>query len=141
MSGNRHDFYLCATVAIFLSGCVNSTPPRVVLSIPVTGQFDDGTALLGQATAMSDGNGIFWVKEPAGIRCDGNYDARNRSPTLVVPVTCSDGSRGETVIARQSDLVSGSAIVALDSGKRGQFVFGNVSFEQKFGSGGIASTN
>ena len=46
------------------------------------------------------GKGDFWVQVPGGIRCGGTYDPLARDPTLVVPVTCDDGRRGETVVTR-----------------------------------------
>lgn len=53
---------------------------------------------------------------------------------------CDDGRTGEAVVTRQADLISGSAIVQLNDGTRGQFVFGDVTFEQAFGAGGTART-
>ncbi len=40
----------------------------------------------------------------------------------------------------QQDRLSGTAILALNGGVRGQFVFGNLRYEQAFGSGGRART-
>ncbi|WP_348935041.1 hypothetical protein [Aquabacter sp. CN5-332] len=44
------------------------------------------------------------------------------------------------MITRQMDLISGTAIVTLNDGTRGQFVFGNLRFDQAFGDGGKAMT-
>lgn len=71
------------------------------------------------------------------MRCTGTYAVRDPNPTIVVPVTCGSRIRGEAVITRQADLMSGTAIVELNNGKRGQFVFGNLTFEQAFGQGRV----
>jgi hypothetical protein len=44
------------------------------------------------------------------------------------------------VVTRALDRISGSGIVALSDGSKGQFVFGNLKFDQAFGAGGTAST-
>lgn len=130
------------SLAIFcfaLSGCNAPRSESVALfSIPVTGQLSNGVAAGGQATAFSTGFGEFWVKIPGGARCSGTYNVRDPSPTLVVPVACTDGHTGEAVITRTPDLMSGSALVSLSGGLTGQFVFGNITFSQTFGNGGVA---
>jgi len=119
-----------------LAGCVTvSTEPQPILRIPVTGQLSNGVAAAGQATAFNNGRGEFWVKIPGGARCAGDYAVRDPNPTMVVPVMCDNGRKGQAVIARRTDLVTGTAIVRLNDGTRGQFVFGNLTFEQAFGSG------
>jgi hypothetical protein len=129
-----------ALISPVVAGCVSSQGPRDLFSIPVTGQLSNGLAASGQATARSDGRGTFWVQFPAGPRCSGDYNVRDPNPTIVVPVSCTDGRRGETVITRQAGLMSGTAIVALNDRTRGQFVFGDLTFSQAFGSGGMART-
>ena len=109
------------------------------LKVPITGDLQ-GRPAAGQAVARSDGHGEFWVQEPGGPRCSGSYNPRDTNPTIIVPVSCSDGRTGETVITRQMDGLSGTAVVALNDGSKGQFVFGNVRYEQAFGSGGKAAT-
>lgn len=113
---------LCVMVA--LAGCVGAPATRDLFSIPVYGAFDGGDAAAGQATARSDGVSTFWVQIPGGARCLGQYNVRDTNPTLVVPVTCGATLRGEAVITRNADLMSGSAIVRLTNGKRGIFAFG-----------------
>ena len=124
--------------AIF--GCSLLAACATEVSLPITGQMSDGTAAGGTATARTSGNGSFWVKIPAGPRCGGTYDSRSYAPTLIVPVACDDGRSGEAVITRQMDMVSGTAIVSLTDGTTGNFVFGNLSFDQAFGPGGTART-
>jgi hypothetical protein len=110
------------------------------IEVPVTGQLADGTPAAGQATADFSGHGSFWVQVPGGVRCSGSYDANNTNPSIVAPVLCNDGRRGEAVITRQLNGLSGTAIVKLVDGTRGQFVFGDLRFDQAFGTGGIATT-
>ena len=74
---------------------------------------------------------------PGSMRCAGTYAVRDPNPTIVMPVSCSSRIRGEADITRQSDLMSGTAIVGLNNSKRGQFVFGNLTFEQAFGQGHV----
>lgn len=104
-------------------------------TVPITGQLTDGTAATGEATARIDGNGTFWVKIPGGPKCSGSYDALATNPTIVVPVECDDGRKGESVIARRAGGLSGTAIVTLADGTKGQFVFGDLTYNQAFGSG------
>lgn len=109
------------------------------LKVPITGQFS-GQPSAGQATARSDGTGSFWVQTPRGARCQGGYNPLDTNPTIVVNIYCDDGRRGEAVIARQMDGLSGTAVVSLNDGTSGQFVFGNIKLDQAFGDGGRAST-
>ncbi|KMO44872.1 hypothetical protein VQ03_00795 [Methylobacterium tarhaniae] len=41
--------------------------------------------------------------------------------------------RGEAIVTRQAGLMTGSALVALSNGRRGQFVFGDLTYNQAFG--------
>jgi hypothetical protein len=128
-----------AVIAAALSACAAppSGEPVAMFSLPVTGQFGSVPAA-GQATAFNNGIGRFWVQTPGGARCSGEYQVRDPSPALVVPGTCSDGKRGQIVITRTANLMSGSAIVRLSDGTRGQFVFGDLTYGQTFGAGGSA---
>jgi len=60
---------------------------------------------------------------------------------VTMAVTCSDGRRGEAVVTRQLDRVSGTVIVTLNDGSRGQFVFGNLTYENYFGRDGTMAAN
>lgn len=120
-------------IAIAVGACASE------VKVPITGDIQ-GRPAAGQAVARSGGSGEFWVQEPGGPRCSGTYDPYDTNPTIIVPVSCTDGRSGETVITRQLDGLSGTAVVALNDGSRGQFVFGNVRYEQAFGSGGKAAT-
>ena len=130
----RYSVAATTIAAAMLAGCATE------FSVPLTGQMSNGVAAAGQATARSGGNGSFWVQIPGGSRCSGSYDSTDTNPTIVLPVQCSDGRHGEAVTTRQLDGVSGTAIVRLSDGTTGQFVFGNLRFDQAFGDGGKATT-
>lgn len=141
MPRQSSSFCIVFGVSVALSACVGAGGARQpILQIPVTGQLSNGSAAAGQATAFSDGQGEFWVQVPGAERCSGTYNVRDPNPTIVVPVSCGNGKRGEAVITRQADLVSGTAIVSLNDKTRGRFVFGRLTFDQVFGDGGRAKT-
>ncbi|NNM71414.1 hypothetical protein [Enterovirga aerilata] len=128
----RHLLWIIA--ALGLAGCATQ------ISVPVSGQFGNGVPAAGQATARTSGEGDFWVQAPGGKRCSGTYNSLDTNPTIVVPVTCSNGARGEIVVTRQLNGLSGTAIGKLSDGTTGQFVFGDLKFEQAFGAGGKAKS-
>lgn len=127
-----------ATVAILLPallvGCMT-------IQVPVTGQLADGTPMAGEAIGAWNGNGTFFVETTRGLRCSGTYNSLSQSPTLIIPVTCSDGRTGRLLSTRQMDMLSGSAIAELSDGTKGQFVFGNLKFDQAFGPGATVATS
>lgn len=125
-------------IAIVLASALALGDCATSISVPVTGQIGHGIAAAGEATANLNGKGDFWIQVPGGIRCSGAYDALDTSPTIVTPVGCSDGRTGQLVITRQLNLRSGTAIATLTDGTTGQFVFGDLKFEQAFGAGGLA---
>lgn len=122
---------LCVAIAVgaLIGGCHSGT-----VSVPILGQLSNGWAAAGEATTRADGQGTLWVQVPRRFRCEGSYNALNAGASMVIPITCSNGRRGEVVAAIQFDRLSGTAIAQLDNGLRGQFVFGNLNFEQAFGS-------
>lgn len=101
--------------------------------VPVSGQIGDEPAQ-GTASARLNGDGDFWVMTTAGLRCDGSYDALDSSPTIAVPIRCTDGRTGNLIITRSMDMASGTAIGRLSDGSEGRFVFGNLRFETAFAS-------
>jgi hypothetical protein len=86
--------------------------------------------LHGTATARFSGPSDFWVIAPGGFRCGGTYDAITDTPTLVVPVTCSDGRKGEVAITRDKTKIAGTATGRLSDGTEARFVFGDRKFDQ-----------
>ena len=123
----------CVLVALAISGCASE------ITVPVTGQMSNGLAMAGQSTARMSAPGDFWVQAPGGLRCSGQYDASIMEPTIVIPVQCSDGAAGEVVATRRVGTGGGVAIAKLKDGRTGQFVFGNLTFEQAYGAGGKAT--
>jgi len=111
--------------------------PAPIFAIPITGQLANGNAAAGQATGFNNGVGEFWVAFPGSIRCTGTWAVRDPNPTIVIPVTCGARVRGEAIVTRQAGFMTGSAIVALSNGQRGQFVFGDLTYEQAFGQGRV----
>lgn len=129
-----------AVLGSVLGACVAAQPgePVAMFRLPVTGQFGS-TPAAGQITAFSDGVGKFWIQVPGGARCSGEYQVRDPNPALVLAGKCSNGKQGQIVVTRAPDLMSGSAIVKLTDGTRGQLVFGNLTYGQAFGQGGVAT--
>ncbi|QRE74630.1 hypothetical protein [Methylobacterium aquaticum] len=114
-----------------------SAQPAPIFAIPITGQLANGHAAAGQATGYDNGVGEFWVAFPGSIRCTGSWSVRDPNPTIVIPVACGSRLKGEAIVTRQAGLMTGSAIVALSNGQRGQFVFGDLTYEQAFGQGRV----
>lgn len=101
-----------------LTGCGSLTVPAAV-------RLSDGTAMVGTTTASVSG-GTFKVATADGsINCGGNYNALDMSPTISVPVTCSDGKLGRAVVTRSADGMSGSGYVETSDGRTGRVAFGN----------------
>lgn len=123
-------------VAALLIGTA-SAQPAPIFAIPITGQLANGYAAAGQATGYDNGVGEFWVAFPGSIRCTGSWSVRDPNPTIVIPVACGSRLKGEAIVTRQAGLMTGSAIVALSNGQRGQFVFGDLTYEQAFGQGRV----
>ena len=51
---------------------------------------------------------------------------------MVVPVTCSDGRKGEVAITRDKSKVSGTATGRLSDGTEARFAFGDRKFDQLY---------
>ena len=129
---------LLSLAALIISAPASAQPaPAPIFAIPITGQLANGNAAAGQATGFNNGVGEFWVAFPGSIRCTGSWSVRDPNPTIVIPVTCGARVRGEAIVTRQAGFMTGSAIVALNNGQRGQFVFGELSYEQAFGQGRV----
>ena len=110
-----------------ISGCAMSE-----LTVPMTGKLSNGRDVAGSATARVDGNSTFAVALAGGVTCSGNYDSTKVALNFTVPLLCADGRRGAAVIERRSGGLSGTAVVTLDEGTTGTFVFGNLKYEQAF---------
>ncbi|MFD2175651.1 hypothetical protein [Rhodobacter lacus] len=117
---------LLISAAIVLSGCE--------FSVPVTGMIGKEPAQ-GSATAKTSGIGTFEASTIDGLTCKGTYDSLTQTPTIWADVTCNDGRTGRLLITRSMDQLSGTATGKLSDGSMGRFVFGNLAFDQAFGSG------
>jgi len=109
-----------------LGGCASQ------VSVPVNGMLANGSVMNGQATAKMTGEGTFWVTTVEGFKCQGSYDAFDRSPTLIVPIVCSNGKKGQLVITRKTQL-SGTA-VGKAGDIEGRFTYGDLNYSQVFGT-------
>lgn len=116
-------------LAVGLCGCAE-------LKVPVTGVLGSEPAQ-GAAVGNINGEGSFYVVTARGLRCDGSYDPLSTEPTLQSAIACNDGRTGNLIITRQMDMLSGTAIGRLSDGTEGQFVFGNITFDQAFGGGSV----
>ncbi|WP_056200302.1 hypothetical protein [Methylobacterium sp. Leaf123] len=134
--GRRMKMLAPALLSFLLSSAAYAQPAPI-FAIPITRQLTNGAAAAGQATGYNTGVGEFWVAFPGSIRCSGTWSVRDPNPTIIIPVTCGARVYGEAIVTRQAGFMTGSAIVALSNGKRGQFVFGDLSYEQAFGQGRV----
>lgn len=104
---------------LFIVGCGSITVPVAVVG-------DQGFILRGTATAAFSGEGTFSVAG-RGLTCAGNYNSLNPSPTIQMPVTCSDGRKGIIIATRNPDGLSGSGRVRLEDGTEADFIFGKAA--------------
>lgn len=127
-------FALIASV-LMLPACA-----AIEISKPLTGKFR-GRFMSGFATARGDGNGSFWVQtRPGGLRCEGKYNSLNTARELTAEVTCNDGRTGTVEVERKPNLLGGIALMTLNDGSKGQFVFGDdVRYEEEFADAGAAA--
>ncbi|MDZ5448636.1 hypothetical protein [Labrys sp. ZIDIC5] len=103
-------------LAIMLAGC-STTLPVAVVTKGVPGGIMRGTttaALSGGTFGVSSGN----------LRCSGSYDAMDTSPTISMPVLCSDGRKGIITATRDNSGMSGGGRFTLNDGTTGDFMFG-----------------
>ena len=101
------------------------------VSYPVNGVFN-GQPAQGTTTAKMSGVGTFSVYNTDGLNCHGTYDSLTMDITITAPVKCNDERTGTAIITRKSNLISGTAIVKLSDGSKGQFVFGDLSYAEEF---------
>lgn len=121
--------WLFAGIAVLLSLGACDTGRRFA----ITGQTASGSPASGEVVAMGNGAGTVTVKFPAGLRCKGEYDWRDRKPVFTVPLDCGNGIRGEGVVKRYRPGIRGMATVSLNNGVSGRFVYGAMTFEEAYG--------
>jgi len=96
-------------------------------TLPASVQLADGTVMVGTTTAAMSG-GTFEVATPdKSVTCSGTYDALDMTPTISVPVTCTNGLYGTAVVTRDPSGTSGSGYVNVSDGTVGRVAFGNKS--------------
>ncbi len=108
---------LVAAIALLLAGC-SITEPVVVIG-------KNGEVLRGTATAALDG-GSFNVSN-GKVSCGGSYNSLDTSPTISMPVLCSDGRRGIVIATRDASGTSGAGTVRMTDGEEGTFMFGRAA--------------
>ncbi len=100
--------------------------------LPVSGVIGTQRAQ-GQSTARTSGDGTFYAETTTGLRCAGEYDSLDLSPTIRATTTCNDGRTGRLLITRNIMRGTGTAIGRLNDGTEARFVFGDIAFAEAFG--------
>jgi hypothetical protein len=108
---------LVTAIALLLAGC-SITEPVVVVG-------KNGEILRGTTTAALDG-GSFNVSN-GELRCGGSYNALDTSPTISMPVLCSDGRRGIVIATRDNSGTSGAGTIRMTDGEEATFMFGRAA--------------
>ncbi len=110
------------SLAVLLTSCASITVPVAVIS-------GNGDIMRGTATAAMSG-GDFRVEgmlDGKPTTCAGTYDSWDTSPTISMPVQCSDGRKGFVIATREANGRSGSGRVRLGDGTEADFVFGKAA--------------
>jgi hypothetical protein len=107
----------CLLAAAVVGGCA-ITEPVVVID-------KNGEILRGTTTASLSG-GSFNVTD-GKLSYGGNYDALDTSPTISMPVLCSDGRRGIIIATRDNSGLSGAGTPRMTDGSEATFMFGRAA--------------
>ena len=73
-------------------------------------------------TASLSGSSLSVSNGP--LNCGGDYNALDTSPTISIPVLCSDGRKGIVTATRDSGGMSGGGRFTLNDGTTGDFICG-----------------
>jgi hypothetical protein len=84
-----------------------------------------GGIMRGTATASVSG-GSFSVSN-GSLTCGGDYSALDTSPTISIPVLCSDGRKGIVIATRDNSGMSGGGHFTLNDDTTGDFMFGTAA--------------
>jgi hypothetical protein len=84
-----------------------------------------GGIMRGTTTASLSG-GSFSVSN-GSFTCGGDYNALDTSPTISIPVLCSDGRKGIITATRDYSGMSGGGHFTLNDGTIGDFMFGTAA--------------
>ncbi|MGB7972740.1 MAG: hypothetical protein WCF81_00020 [Roseiarcus sp.] len=109
-------FIVAALAASACAGCA-VTEPVAVISKGIPGGVMRGT------TTASLSGGSFSVTNGT-LSCGGDYNALDQSPTISIPVLCSDGRKGIILATRDYSGTSGGGHFTLNDGTTGDFMFG-----------------
>jgi hypothetical protein len=105
-----------ATLSTCLVGC-SLTEPVAVVSKDIPGGIMRGT------TTASLSGGSFSVSN-GELTCGGDYNSLDQSPTISIPILCSDGRKGIVTATRDYSGTSGGGHFTLNDGATGDFMFG-----------------
>lgn len=115
--------YAIAAISMVLSACI---PPQI--AFPVVGRLSNGEEAQGNIVIDTKTyQGTFDVSTLRGLKCDGVYNAKTGSPTITIPIKCSNGQTGRVIATRDATGLAGTAIARLNNGMTGRFVFGNIN--------------
>lgn len=103
--------------SFLLSACSTTLPVAVIDS--------SGNVLRGSVTASMQGSSF--SVSGAGRTCAGSYNGMDSSPTISLPVQCSDGKRGIAIVTRDACLCSGSGRIRMQDGSEADFIFGKAA--------------
>lgn len=103
---------------VALVGCGSITLPAAV-------QMPDGMALVGTTTASISGGSFTVSSADNTVTCSGTYDAFDTKPTIMVPVSCSNGIVATAIITRSMSGMSGVGSAILPDGRTARIAFGN----------------
>lgn len=117
---------LTSLTLVSLAGCVS------VISLPVVGKLSDGRTAQGNVSvSLTSDVGTFETYTIDGLSCSGQYNSRDRSNTIRIPVDCNSGANGVVLATRDASGIAGTAQAKLSNGLTGRFLFGNVSAQQQ----------
>ena len=105
-----------AALSTCLAGC-SLTEPVAVVSKDIPGGIMRGT------TTASLSGGSFTVSN-GELTCGGDYNSLDQSPTISIPILCSDGRKGIVTATRDYSGTSGGGQFTLNDGATGDFMFG-----------------
>ena len=109
-------------VMLTCGACAAPRPTSISLPVAVVSKAFPGGILRGTLTATTTGSS-FSVSNGT-LSCGGSYDAFDVSPTISVPVLCSDGRKGIVIAMRENGGMNGGGHFTLSDGSTGDFIFG-----------------
>lgn len=124
----RRSGFIQATLLLcgLLAGCGTTTMPASV-------SMDDGTHLVGTATASMSAGTFEVATADKSLTCSGNYDQYSTARLLTAPFVCTDGRSGAMAILRTPDLRAGTGTADLSDGTRARVAFGRLAGSEALG--------